>query len=193
MATNQQITECLTMLRSAFAATLRNSPIPADADAVYSLLLDSTPGDVLRAATLKIIATDTWYPTVARILEACRDVQLAAQPVHDWENGWRLCMQAANDIGCAIYTTVNKSEVALAWIAERDEVAAETIKRLGWVDFCRHETDQQTTWKAQFREAYRVIINREKDRLQLPDHVANQIMAVSTKLDANKRLAAPKK
>lgn len=192
MATSEQITECLKMLKSAFAPTLRNSTIPAEADAMYTLMLQSTPGDVLQAASLKVIATDTWYPTIARLLEACRDVQLAAQPGHDWELGWRICVQAANKFGCIVLDKTDRPAQAFAYIRERDAVAEEVVKRLGWADFCHHEDSEQTTWKAQFRNAYQVIVNREQAALALPQHVSAQIMQVSAALSAQWRIAAPK-
>ena len=192
MASPAEIAQCLTMLKAAFATTTRGRELPDDTGEVYALLLQSIPGDVLQAATLKIIATETWFPTVAKLLEAARDVQMAAQPAHDWERGWRLCMSAAEQIGCAIYTHVNKSEVALAEIAKHDQVAAETIKRLGWVEFCQHEFDAQTTWKAQFRDAYKIMVAREQQRIQIPAHVSAQIMQVAQAMTASNRLAAPK-
>lgn len=184
MATNPEIQICLKMLRDAFSPTQRGREVPAESDSVYALMLKDTPGDVLQAATLKIIASDTWYPAVARILESCKEVQLAAQPAHDWELGFSYCRKACRYFG------EGQGKSACLEIAKYDQIAAATIERLGWDSFFFCDFDQETTFKAQFRNVYQTFVQREQQTLQLPAHVAEQVMRVSAAL-GKRALPAP--
>lgn len=186
MATEHEIFDCLKTIEDGLEATLRGNKLSADSKAVYVTMLATTPGEVLYAAALLILSKATWLPTPGQLLEACRDVQLASQPVHDWETGYMYCRKACRYFGDM------QAESAISEIAKYDALAARTIQRLGWAAFFFCPQDEEQTFKAQFRDSYNVMVKREQYSLQIPAHVSDKIKQVSAAMSATARLAAPK-
>ena len=67
------------------------------------------------------------------------------------------------------------------------------IQRFGWRELCAMEIDQESTWRAQFRDAYTRIRTSRMERHRMPQDVRAIIGGIAQKLSANRKsLSAPK-
>jgi hypothetical protein len=66
------------------------------------------------------------------------------------------------------------------------------VQRFRWRDICNCEEDQLNTLRAQFRNAYDIEMNRERERQLMTPTVANIIGTIAAQHDVNRLLAGRK-
>lgn len=124
----------------------------------YDLLKDIDKRTLLLA--IKTYATTQKFaPKPSQIREMAI---MTTKEIKDWTEGWDLVLKSIGRFG-----SYRESE-ALDWIRKQDEMAAESIRRLGYKNLCL--ADDQMAVRANFRQAYNNQLSKNKFYDQLPDN-----------------------
>ena len=123
---------------------------------VWYELLGDIDGSTLLLAIKTYASTQKFAPKPSQIREMAL---FTTRDSKDWTEGWHLVIRSTGKFG------YYRESEALKWIAENDETAAETIRRLGYKNLCLSE--DQMAIRANFRQAYNNQISKNKfyDRL----------------------------
>ena len=124
---------------------------------VWYELLGDIDGRTLLLVIKTYASTEKFAPKPSQIREMAL---VTTRETRDWTEGWDLVLRSIGRFG-----TYRESE-ALVWIKSQDEIAAESIRRLGYKNLC--ETENQMTLRANFRQAYNNQISKNKFYNQLP-------------------------
>lgn len=126
--------------------------------------------DQMTLAVSKLIATSRYAPTIAEI----RQEATATQTTKDWSEGWGALIKA---IGLYGY---NREQEALDYIRQTDPLAAEITRRLGFVDICLSEN--QDNIRANFRMAYEKTRDLDSQEKMLPGDLKDAMAALNAKM-----------
>lgn len=119
--------------------------------------LKDLPYEVAASALRKWTNQEKWPPSIAEIRAYAGEMTSGQAP--DWGEGWQEVQRAIRRYGWA------REKEALASISPSARTAAE---RIGWMDICTSENAE--TLRAQFRQVFQVIVEREKrDALIAPE------------------------
>lgn len=118
-------------------------------------MLGDLPYEAASNAVKRWILTEKWTPTIADIRERATQVMIPAIP--DWSEGWEAVLNAIHRWG------MHRESEALATLPE---IARKTVKRIGWQNICLSE--EISIERANFRQIYEAIAEREKRTAQLP-------------------------
>lgn len=127
-------------------------------------LLGDIDGRTLLLAIKIYASTEKFTPKPSQIREMAL---VTTRETRDWTEGWDLVIRSVGRFG------IYRESEALVWIKSQDEIAAESIRRLGYKNLC--ETENQMTLRANFRQAYNNQISKNKFYNQLP---ANTRLAI---------------
>lgn len=122
----------------------------------YDLLKDLTYEELTLAVKV-YCSTGTFAPKPADIRSLAAD---ANTPTSDWSSGWSLVLRSIQRYG------MYQEAEALEWIAAFDRTASESVRRLGYKNLCLSE--EQMTFRANFRKIYESQKDREKFYSKLP-------------------------
>lgn len=146
----------------------------------YSMLCD-IPKKTLQMTVRTHISTNVFPPTIADLRKLSAEI---GKSKADWSIGWGLVTKAITSFG------YYREQEALEYLAERDKLTAEVVKRLGFQSLCLSENQQ--TDRANFRMAYENLEDKEKYNLTLPpearmpmltlDEVDNKVLSDAVKL-----------
>lgn len=144
-------------LAQGLKAAYPSSKILADQvslDFWYRMIQD-LPYAVAEQAILEHIATSTWPPSIAEIRQACE--RLTHEPIKDPIDAW-------GDVRRAIarYGRYRPEEA----YAELDDITRDIVKAIGWTRLC--DSEDLTTDRANFRNAYEIKANRARQERALP-------------------------
>ena len=121
----------------------------------YQELKDMT-ADAATAVLRKWVATEKWPPSIAEIRAGASD--MVNGPAPSWGDGWQEVRKAFAHCGTHEIEKVKKIVSPATFQA---------IQRIGWWDMCMSENPEAL--RAQFRQVYEVIIQRERqDQLIAP-------------------------
>lgn len=101
------------------------------------------------------VSTNKWPPTIADIREGVAKLTLPEIP--DWSEGWEAVMNAIHRWG------MHRESEALSSLPE---IACKAVKRIGWQNICLSE--EIGVERANFRQIYDAIAERERKTAQLP-------------------------
>ena len=147
---------------------------------------------VFSAAIKQHVKTSKWFPKPAEIFEIAKKWEDVADGGDDWVSAW-----AAVKGAISRYGAWGTTEEVARYIGEKlpasmaDDTRA-LVQRFGWRELCGMEIDQESTWRAQFRDAYTRIRTTRIERARMPSDVQALIADMARKMNAN-RLSAPKK
>lgn len=147
---------------------------------------------VFSAAIKQHVKASKWFPKPAEIFEIAKKWEDVADGGDDWVAAW-----AAVKSAISRYGAWGTTEEIARYIGEKlpasmaDDTRA-LVQRFGWRELCGMEVDQESTWRAQFRDAYTRIRTTRIERQRMPQDVQALIADMARKMNAN-RLAAPKK
>jgi len=147
---------------------------------------------VFSAAIKQHVKASKWFPKPAEIFEIARKWEDVADGGDDWVAAW-----AAVKSAISRYGAWGTTEEIARYIGEKlpasmaDDTRA-LVQRFGWRELCGMEVDQESTWRAQFRDAYTRIRTTRIERQRMPQDVQALIADIARKMSAN-RLSAPKK
>lgn len=147
---------------------------------------------VFSAAIKQHVKASKWFPKPAEIFEIAKKWEDIADGGDDWVAAW-----AAVKGAISRYGAWGTTEEVARYIGEKlpasmaDDTRA-LVQRFGWRELCGMEIDQESTWRAQFRDAYTRIRTTRIERQRMPSEVQALIADMARKMNAN-RLSAPKK
>ena len=119
--------------------------------------LKDLPYDVASSALRKWTNQETWPPSIAEIRAYAGE--MTNGPAPDWGEGWQEVARAVRRYGWC------REKEALASLSASARTAAE---RIGWRSIC--ESENQETLRAQFRQVFQVVVEREqRDALIAPE------------------------
>lgn len=169
------------MTRVEFAAVVAylgaacNKPMPREQCEVYfDLLADLPGGAVLAAAKQAVLEGDGWIPPVGRLRVAA--LALLRPPPLTWGEAFDLACGAARRFGW------DRPGEGLASLPASAAAAARCV---GWRSLCDARPDDMGTLRAQFRDVFKPLAEREQRAALLPPSVAKaaaQLAASGLKL-----------
>lgn len=117
-------------------------PVSPESAAIWFEDLMEFPAEQVEAAIVALYRDGReWAPNGAQIRLKVLEL---GQPAHDWGKAYKLAMDAAGPGGGAAS--------GLAWLRERDPLAAEAASRFPWDAFCMETNDMAR--RAQFRDIF---------------------------------------
>ncbi|MCC6419526.1 MAG: hypothetical protein IT429_14935 [Gemmataceae bacterium] len=149
---------------SAYLSAAVGKPMPRDQLEVYYDLLKDLPGAAVAAAARQALC-ESRYPTIPPV-GTIRQLAVAATRgrLPTWAEAWELALRAVRRFG------VDREREGLASLPP---VVAHAARCLGWRSLC-DATDLETP-RAQFRDAYGPIADREEHLQALPEPVRRAI------------------
>lgn len=122
----------------------------------YRMLADLTRDEFALAVDRHILKSP-FPPTIADIRKCAAE---STELKRDWSLGWGLVLEAIRKFG------YYSEEAALAYLAEKDIMTAEVVRRLGFQNLCQSENLQND--RANFRMAYEVEMDKRREYAALP-------------------------
>ena len=122
----------------------------------YQMLSDLT-GDEFSLAVKRHISKSPFPPTIADIRKCAAE---SPELKRDWSLGWGLVLEAVRKFG------YYNEEAGLSYLAEKDIMTAEVVRRLGFQNLCLSENLQND--RANFRMAYEVEMDKRREYAALP-------------------------
>lgn len=162
--TRQELAGVLAYLSSAVG-----KPVPNDQAAVYYDLLGDLPAEAVKLAAQRALL-ESRYPVIppvgtlrALATEILRDSQ--GEQELPWPDAWRRALAAVATYGLA------RPRDALASLPDAVRDAVEAI---GWQSLCDADPADLGTLRAQFRDAYGVLREREERARLLPPRLRDE-------------------
>lgn len=170
--TDKSIAQILGVLTAAFP----NNKVGVETLKVYSLTLADIPLDVLEAATLQIITTAKFFPTVSEIRDAAHAIMLGLNKIPSAFEAWQEAIEHCRQSNYDGYSHP---------LIER------AVKVIGIPYWQSMETDDEMATRAQFIRVYESLFNRAVDDTKMLPRVkefsANyQLLNSQVKLLADK-------
>ena len=195
MATAENILKGLAMLYMVYGHEREKStPDGMKMRAELWLELFRDMDDAVYSASIKQHITESkWFPQPAELFAISKKWEDIADGGDDWAAAW-----AAVKSAISRYGAWGTTEEVVLYIGEKlpGSMADDTrmiIQRFGWRELCAMEIDQESTWRAQFRDAYTRIRTSRMERHRMPQNVQAIIGGIAQKLSANRKsLQAPK-
>jgi len=127
------------------------SPPPTEQQAAvwFSMLQDLDPEMLMKSVQL-CCKTQKFPPSVAEIIEANQKLT-----TDDWDEAWGLMQMAIRNYG--IYNAEN----AKKYVLSKNKYAWATAEKIGFRTMCMMQSSDANTMRAQFRDAYKMIIARK--------------------------------
>jgi hypothetical protein len=116
-------------------------------DAWYESVEDLDAVEVLTAARAEARTGRDWPPTGGQLRKRVGEL---SGPRRDWSSGYSLVTRAP-------FGWIDEAADALAWVRERDPIAAEVIRRWGTREWGMRPASNEATHRAQFRDMYREV------------------------------------
>lgn len=153
--------------------------------AIYAATLSDIEGGLLKAAVLDCISRIKFFPTVSELREAAATIQSGGA-------NQTLALEAWGEVkrGAERYGRTNEPQ----W---SDDVIAQSVRALGWVDFCNSEIGEEMSWRARFVEIFDQLRRRQNEQARmLPVVKEHMTRALETRLamsELTKALTSPVK
>nr|DAQ89915.1 MAG TPA: replisome organizer [Caudoviricetes sp.] len=122
----------------------------------YQMLSDLS-SDEFSLAVKRHIGKSSFPPTIADIRKCAAE---SPELKRDWSLGWGLVLEAVRKFG------YYNEEAGLSYLAEKDIMTAEVVRRLGFQNLCLSENLQND--RANFRMAYEVEMDKRREYAALP-------------------------
>lgn len=144
----QQILRALSKLQLAFAKDLDKNSLK-----FYVQMLSDIEPVILDKATIKLINTSKFLPTIAEIRETATALsnKINGTRIKDVDEAWAEVQE----------------EIHRAFVYKKPEFStpeiAEAVNGMGWQTLCTMLVTEVGTYRAQFRDMYRAACARHKD------------------------------
>lgn len=154
---------------TAFIVSATGKTMPQNQMEVYFDLLGDLPGAaVLAAAKRVVLEGDGWIPPVGKIRAAA--LALVRPPELTWGEAWDLACAAARRFG------LDRPREGLESLPGSVASAARAI---GWRCLCDATEGQMDTLRAQFRDVYKPIAERDQRAAMLPPSVRQAVAQIA--------------
>ena len=144
----QDILKAVAPLQLAYNASLDDNRLR-----LYVEMLSDIPPSILEAAVKKLIMTNKFLPSIAEIREVAYGIKgiISGTAAPDESEAWGEVIKAIRSVG--YYGKPKFSHEAITT----------AVNNIGWQDICMTTNDGMNTLRAQFRRAYQLAAQRQKD------------------------------
>lgn len=144
----QEILKAVAPLQLAFKGNLDDARMR-----LYVEMLSDIPPQILEVAVKKLIMTNKFLPSIAEIRETAYGIKgtISGTAAPDESEAWGEVIKAIRSVG--YYGKPKFSHEAIA----------AAVSNIGWQDICMTPNDGMNTLRAQFRRAYQLAAERQKD------------------------------
>lgn len=144
----QDILKAVAPLQLAYNASLDDNRLR-----LYVEMLSDIPPSILEASVKKLIMTNKFLPSIAEIREVAYGIKgiISGTAAPDESEAWGEVIKAIQSVG--YYGKPKFSHEAITT----------AVNNIGWQDICMTTNDGMNTLRAQFRRAYQLAAQRQKD------------------------------
>ena len=144
----QDILKAVAPLQLAYNASLDDARLR-----LYVEMLSDIPPSILETAVKKLIMTNKFLPSVAEIREVAYGIKgiISGTAAPDESEAWGEVAKAIRSVG--YYGKPKFSHEAITT----------AVNNIGWQDICMTTNDGMNTLRSQFRRAYQLAAERQKD------------------------------
>ena len=141
-------TKAIAPLQLAFKGALEKDRLQ-----FYVMMLSDIPPQILEAAVKKLIMTNKFLPSIAEIRETAYGIKgtISGTAAPDESEAWGEVMKAVRSVG--YYGKPKFSHEAIT----------AAVNNIGWQDICTTPSEGTNTLRSQFRRAYQLAAQRQKD------------------------------
>ncbi len=144
----QDILKAVAPLQLAYNASLDDNRLR-----LYVEMLSDIPPQILEAAVKKLIMTNKFLPSIAEIREVAYGIKgtISGTAAPDESEAWGEVVKAIQSVG--YYGKPKFSHEAIT----------AAVNNIGWQDICTTPSEGTNTLRSQFRRAYQLAAERQKD------------------------------
>lgn len=144
----QDILKAVAPLQLAYNASLDDNRLR-----LYVEMLSDIPPSILEASVKKLIMTNKFLPSIAEIREVAYGIKgiISGTAAPDESEAWGEVIKAIQSVG--YYGKPKFSHEAITT----------AVNNIGWQDICTTPSDGTNTLRSQFRRAYQLAAQRQKD------------------------------
>lgn len=144
----QEILKAVAPLQLAFKGNLDDARMR-----LYVEMLSDIPPQILDAAVKKLIMTNKFLPSIAEIRETAYGIKdtISGTAAPDESEAWGEVVKAIQSVG--YYGKPKFSHEAIT----------AAVNNIGWQDICTTPNEGTNTLRSQFRRAYQLAAQRQKD------------------------------
>lgn len=144
----QEILKAVAPLQLAFKGNLDDARMR-----LYVEMLSDIPPQILETAVKKLIMTNKFLPSIAEIRETAYGIKgtISGTAAPDESEAWGEVIKAIRSVG--YYGKPKFSHEAIT----------AAVNNIGWQDICMTPNEGTNTLRAQFRRAYQLAAERQKD------------------------------
>ena len=144
----QDILKAVAPLQLAYNASLDDNRLR-----LYVEMLSDIPPQILEASVKKLIMTNKFLPSIAEIREVAYGIKgiISGTAAPDESEAWGEVIKAIQSVG--YYGKPKFSHEAITT----------AVNNIGWQDICMTTNDGMNTLRSQFRRAYQLAAQRQKD------------------------------
>lgn len=144
----QEILKAVAPLQLAFKGNLDDARMR-----LYVEMLSDIPPQILEAAVKKLIMTNKFLPSIAEIRETAYGIKgtISGTAAPDESEVWGEVVKAIWSVGYYGKPKFSHEAITVA------------VNNIGWQDICMTTNDGMNTLRAQFRRAYQLAAQRQKD------------------------------
>ena len=144
----QDILKAVAPLQLAYNASLDDARLR-----LYVEMLSDIPPSILETAVKKLIMTNKFLPSIAEIREVAYGIKgiISGTAAPDESEAWGEVAKAIRSVG--YYGKPKFSHEAITT----------AVNNIGWQDICMTTNDGMNTLRSQFRRAYQLAAQRQKD------------------------------
>lgn len=144
----QDILKAVAPLQLAYNASLDDARLR-----LYVEMLSDIPPSILETAVKKLIMTNKFLPSIAEIREVAYGIKdtISGTAAPDESEAWGEVIKAIWSVG--YYGKPKFSHEAITT----------AVNNIGWQDICMTPNEGMNTLRAQFRRAYQLAAQRQKD------------------------------
>lgn len=144
----QDILKAVAPLQLAYNASLDDARLR-----LYVEMLSDIPPSILETAVKKLIMTNKFLPSIAEIREVAYGIKgiISGTAAPDESEAWGEVAKAIRSVG--YYGKPKFSHEAITT----------AVNNIGWQDICMTTNDGMNTLRSQFRRAYQLAAERQKD------------------------------
>ena len=160
-------TKAIAPLQLAFKGALEKDRLQ-----FYVMMLSDIPPQILEVAVKKLIMTNKFLPSIAEIRETAYGIKgtVSGTAAPDESEAWGEVIKAIQSVG--YYGKPKFSHEAITT----------AVNNIGWQDICMTTYDGMNTLRAQFRLAYQLAVQRQKDNRD------NAVLGISPNNEKPKQL-----
>ena len=141
-------TKAIAPLQLAFKGALEKDRLQ-----FYVMMLSDIPPQILEAAVKKLIMTNKFLPSIAEIREVAYGIKeiISGTAAPDESEAWGEIIKAIRSVGYYGKPKFSHEAITVA------------VNNIGWQDICMTTNDGMNILRSQFRRAYQLSVERQKD------------------------------